>query len=399
MPNGNVLHVISGGEQEVCRLEIILDAGFWYEPKPLLSSCTAGLLMSGTSKYNSEQLATAFDAIGAFINIESGYDTCIITLYCLNKQLAKALAIIKEIFDNAIFPENEWNIYKSNILQRLSIDESKNDFLANRRFAETMYGAAHPYGRGSQAAYYEAITIEEIRNYFKTNYKLGNAKYILSGRISNHESDLVLDFVGNYKADNAILNISHAAAPQIGSHTAERKDALQSAIRIGMPWVGRSHEDFASLQVLNTVLGGFFGSRLMQNIREDKGYTYGISGGVKHKKHASHYNIGTEVGVAHTLNTLKEIKIEMNALKEHIIPVEELSRVKNYMMGSFNLSLDTIFAHADRYRSLLESELDYRYYDTYFNDVLNADAGRLNRLAQKYYNLEALNLVVAGNNG
>src|SRR6185312_12597437 len=168
----------------------------------------------------------------------------------------------------------------------------------------------------------------------------------------------------------------------------ERSEALQSAIRIGTPFINRQHPDFPAVQVLNTVLGGYFGSRLMNNIREDKGYTYGIGAGVSSYRQGGAMFIATEVGAEVCKAAVSEIEKEINLLKTELIPDEELSLVRNYMMGSLLGSLENVFSHADKFKNLHFSGLGYDYYDRYVDAVKTVSAERLKELANQYLDFD-----------
>jgi predicted Zn-dependent peptidase len=219
----------------------------------------------------------------------------------------------------------------------------------------------------------------------------------MSGKIDDVQLALVNqlfgDWTGTAESHSFEVNFTSSAEKL---HYTERKDALQSAIRIGMPSINRTHPDFIGLQILNTVLGGYFGSRLMANIREEKGYTYGIGSGIASLQHAGYFFIGTEVGVDVTQNTLTEIEKEVNTLKTELIPQQELALVKNYLMGSLLGSLENAFSHADKFKNLHFYGLDYSYYDRYIETVKNINPNELMALANKYWDYDSFYKIVVG---
>ena len=176
----------------------------------------------------------------------------------------------------------------------------------------------------------------------------------------------------------------------------ERPDALQSAIRLGQISVNRSHPDFVGIQVLSTILGGYFGSRLMANIREDKGYTYGIGAGLSAFKHTGCFVIASEVGVAVCEAALEEIRKEMTLLQQEPVSAEELDLVRNYILGSFLGSLENTLSHADKFKNIYFSGLGYDYYDRYIKTVKSITSDTLQGLAQQYFNFDDMQRVVVG---
>jgi zinc protease len=176
----------------------------------------------------------------------------------------------------------------------------------------------------------------------------------------------------------------------------ERPDAIQSAIRMGTLSINRKHPDFAGFQVLNCLLGGYFGSRLMTNIREDKGYTYGIGSAVVSMKDAGYFFIATEVGADVCEKALTEIEKEIDRLKTDLVMEDELNLVRNYMLGSMLGSLENAFSHADKFKNIFFSGLDYAYYDQYIETVKTIDANKLRLLANQYLNTADFTKVIVG---
>jgi zinc protease len=176
----------------------------------------------------------------------------------------------------------------------------------------------------------------------------------------------------------------------------EKPDALQSAIRMGTPLFNRTHPDFPAIQVLNTVLGGYFGSRLMTNIREDKGYTYGIGSGIASLKQTGSIFIATEVGADVCRAAITEIEKEVNLLKTDLIPEGELSLVRNYMLGSLLGSLENVMSHADKFKNIYFAGLGYDYYDYYTDTIKTISADKLKELANQYFDFDNFYKVIAG---
>jgi zinc protease len=179
-------------------------------------------------------------------------------------------------------------------------------------------------------------------------------------------------------------------------HFLEKEEALQSAIRIGRRTINRSHADFPGLQVLNTILGGYFGSRLMANIREDKGYTYGIGSASVSLKNAGYFFIASEVGAEVCSKAIDEIDKEIEILKTQPVPDDELVLVRNYMLGSLLGSLENAFSHADKFKNIFFYGLGYDYYERYIQTVKDISAERIMELANKYFNAGDFERVIVG---
>ena len=215
--------------------------------------------------------------------------------------------------------------------------------------------------------------------------------------------DDVLSLLDNHFGGNdwnAITTPSIKDLPIITSANREqlilKEDAMQSAIRIGKVLFNKTHPDFQPLQILNTLFGGYFGSRLMSNIREDKGYTYGIGSGIASLQNSGYFFISTEVGVDVCKDALKEIYFEMNRLREELVPEDELQLVKNYLLGMFLRSVDGPFAMAERFKGIMEYNLNYDYFDRYIATIKEISASQLRSLANSYFDKDSMIELVVG---
>jgi predicted Zn-dependent peptidase len=319
-------------------------------------------------------------------------------LYTLNKHLAKTLPVMKDIISDSVFPENELDTFIRNQQQKLQVSLQKNDVVARRKFNKAIYGDTI-YGLGADFDDYKTLHRDDMLEHFRQMYQPSNCTILVAGKVDKEAIELIKTAFGsewsNYsvKADTTQPELKPA-----GEHFyfVEKAEALQSAIRMGLPMINRTHPDFPALQVLNTVLGGYFGSRLMANIREDKGYTYGIGSGLSSLTKGGAMFVATEVGADVCKDAIAEIEKEINLLKTELISDEELSLVQNYMMGSLLGSLENVFSHSDKFKNLYFSGLGYEYYDRYTEVVKTITAPELLQLANKYLDLDKFYKVIVG---
>ncbi|RZL47211.1 MAG: insulinase family protein, partial [Pedobacter sp.] len=343
------------------------------------------------------QIAEKVDYYGAFLQTEYGADHTNITLYTLTKHLPSVLTILWSVLNESIFPQHELDIYKQNQKQKLQVSLQKNDFLARKNFANAIFGQT-PYGSDISLTDYDQLQQNDLLAYFQAAFQSQNCTIIIAGKFVDKDFD-VLDgvFGGTWEnAGTAVTNSFQFEAQEGRDLYIEKPEALQSAIRMGNLSINRTHADFPSLQILNCVFGGYFGSRLMNNIREDKGYTYGIGSGIASLKNAGYFFLATEVGADVCVNALTEIEKEINLLRSDLIADEELDLVKNYMLGSLLGSLENAFSHADKFKNIYFAGLDYSYYDNYIHTVKNITAERLKVIANQYLDWNAMTRVVVG---
>jgi zinc protease len=397
LDNGIPVFTINAGKQELVRIEFIFENVNWNASRPLDAIAVSHLVNNGTSTLSAKEIADQVDYYGAFLQTEYGADQTCIKLYTLNKHLNSVLPILRSILNDSVFPEQELAIFIQNQKQSLQVSLQKNDFLARKHFANALFGET-PYGSNIQPSNYDAIKRADLLHYFKAAYKSENCTIFVAGKFEAAEFNVLNNIIGKAWDNNepATANKFEFTSVHQGEILVERPEAIQSAIRMGSLAITRNHPDFPGFQVLNCLLGGYFGSRLMANIREDKGYTYGIGSAVASLKEAGYFFIATEVGAAVCNKALAEIEKEISILKNDLVGDEELSLVRNYMLGAMLGSLENAFSHADKFKNVYFSGLDYSYYKNYIKTVKTITAEDLKALANKYLNTENFTKVVVG---
>lgn len=396
LSNGLAVYVVAGGVEEVMRLEIVFPIGNRLSHKTMLANACNYLLNAGTKTRSSFEIMEEIDFYGAFYQNDNQYDKTSLSLYSLNKHCSKVLGVFADIVLNPVFPEKEISIYAKNAKQRLQVNLQKNDFIARRAFNATLF-PNHPYGTISQLDDFEKITRDDLLKYHADNYNLSNASIFLSGNITNEVLAAVETHFGQIKLEKAVeyhfpeLNV--AEPTKVYEH---KPDALQTAIRIGKRVINKLHDDYIPLSIVTTLLGGYFGSRLMTNIREEKGYTYGIGAGIMSLPETGLLYIATEVGAQFTKDALHEIYLEVERLQNELVPQEELDLVKNYLRGNYISSIENIFSHADKFRSIHFYGMNYDYYDKYFRILEEITPAEIQIIARRYLQIDSLLEVLVG---
>lgn len=397
--NGIKVYTINTGSQELTKIEFLFKAGMFYQPQPLIASATNNLLETGTKSYSANQISDGIDFYGSFFECSVEQDFSSLALFSLNKYLDNSLHFVEEIIKHPTFPKDEFDIYISNKKQKHLVNSQKVNVLARRKFAELIFGEKHPYGVDVKTDDFDKINLEQVKDFYSQYYHSGNCTIVASGKLPDNLIEILNKYFGNAAWGNntsiAEPNVVIDTTPQ-HKHFVEKADAIQSAIRVGRFLFNKKHPDYFKFQVLNTILGGYFGSRLMNNIREDKGYTYGIGSGLASLVNAGYFFISTEVGADVTNNALKEIYAEIKLLRDELVDEEELETVRNYVLGQFLRSVDGPYALADKFKAVWEFGLGYDYFDKYFDAVKTVTPAELKDLANKYLKEEDLIEVVVG---
>jgi predicted Zn-dependent peptidase len=397
LANGLKVFSVDGGEQDLVRIEFVF-SNINYDPKkPLQTFATNTMLNDGTSELSSTEIADKIDYYGAFLQTEYANDHSTVTLFTLNKHLASTLPIVKAIISDSQFPQVELDTLIRNQKQKLSVSLEKNDFLSRKTFSNVLFGDTL-YGNDISANDYDQLDREQLLNYFKQAYQAKNCTVIVSGKVKESTISLIDQHFGrDWENTSDFTENKFEFVKGAGKeHYLEREDALQSAIRIGQVSINRTHPDFAALQVVNTIFGGYFGSRLMANIREDKGFTYGIGSALVSMKNAGYFFIASEVGADVCSAAMSEIEKEITILKEQEVSEGELSLVRNYMLGSMLGSLENSLSHADKFKNIYFSGLDYDYYTKYIDTVRNIKPAEIQAIANKYLNFDSFEKVIVG---
>ena len=397
LDNGLNVFSVNGGDQDLVRIEFIFENIAYDALKPLQSYATNTMLNDGTSELSASEIADKIDYYGAFLQTDFSNDQSTVTLYSLNKHLTATLPVVKAIISDSIFPQVELDTFIRNQKQKLSVNLEKNDFLSRKIFNSVLFSNTL-YGYDTRAEDYDRLTRIQLQEYFSQAYQPENCTVVIAGKVQNEALNLIDRLFGkNWQGGRSVTPNNFNFYPGSGEeHYIEKADALQSAIRLGKIAINRSHSDFPGMQVLNTILGGYFGSRLMANIREDKGFTYGIGSALVSMKNAGYFFIASEVGADVCTSALTEIQKEIEILKTETVSEQELGLVRNYMLGSMLGGLENALSHADKFKNIYFSGLGYEYYQNYIQIVRTISAQELQVLANKYLDWEGMEKVVVG---
>lgn len=398
--NNNIpVYYINAGSQDLVKIEINFNAGSWFQTKNIVASATNSMLLEGTKNFTSHQIAEKLDFYGAYLQNDVNKHTGSLCLYVLNKYLKEGLEIVSDILENSIFPEKEFKTEIQNRFQSFRINRQKNSVLAKEKFSEVVFSKNHPYGNTYSEEDFKKISQKDVIEFYNKYYKFSNCRIFMSGKIEQKHFEELNKFFGTIKIDKCeqfIENEIDIVSETEKKYYQAKEDAFQTALRIGKPTINIYHKDFLGLQVVNAVLGGYFGSRLMSNIREDKGYTYGIGSVIGNLPKTGYFLIVTEVKKEIKDDAINQIYKEIERLQNELVPETELNIVKNYLMGEVLRNFDGAFSLVDIYKSLYENNLDYDYFDNLIYTIKNITTEEIQRLSKKYLQIDSLYEVAIG---
>lgn len=394
LAGNNKIHFITGGDQEVVKIELVFPAGRWFESSSGISHFAATLLPKGTQSKTSSEITSLLDYYGLHLEINPGFDFTSVTLYGLSKYIDRVLDVLLEIISSPTYPESELQQAKDIFRQGLKINLEKTSFLASRLFRKNLFGPNHPYGKDIELEDIDTVDQPLLLNFNKQYFK--NFLAFVSGKPGEQLKSMLVDTLSQLQPNT----IKQESYTQNQNHSADsfepKANSVQTSIRTGRLMISRDHKDYPAVLLLNHILGGFFGSRLMKNIREEKGLTYGIHSSIHALKHNSYLVIGADVNKENREVTIDEIKKEIARLRMEPISENELETSRNHFIGSLQSDMSTPFAHADKHKVISLFNLQENYYQQLIHSLSTLTAQDLVKTAQKHFSDENLLTVSVG---
>jgi len=323
-------------KSDVILIEFVFAAGRPYESQHLVAAACASLMRQGAGKYSSGVLSEEIDFLGATLSTKASMDYISIKAVCMKKQFGSLLDIIGAVVSDPHYDQKELDLYIKQSISRLQIQLAKPDIRSYRTITEAIYGKNHPYGYNSSERYYHELTVESLKRHHRDFIHAGNCHVFIAGDIDDNDRDkinLVCRRVPSTKKNKDYPDMS-GFKPTTPSQIRLKGGPHQASIRIGRKVVTRLHEDFNGLNYLCNLLGGYQGSRLVSELREKKGLTYGIYSMLDVLAYDGDMMISTEVAIDKVEESLAAIYGEMDKLKEELVSPEEISLVDNYLMGT-----------------------------------------------------------------
>ena len=400
LSNGMPLNIINAGSEDVVRFDLLIHSGQLEQTQPLQAMFTNRMLREGTQQLTSAEIAEKLDYYGAWLDLSSSVNCGFVTLYSLGKYFPQTMEVLASMIKEPTFPENELKVVIDMNKHHFMVNNQRVDILARKRLNQLLFGNEHPLGQFAVLEDYDHISAETLRSFYSKYYSSANCSAYISGKVTDEVVSCIEKHFGAEPWGN---QLPKEPTPIFEPHPAdvrrvfiEKEDALQSSIKIGCFAPERDHEDHLDLRVLTTLFGGYFGSRLMSNIREDKGYTYGIVAGLLSYPRCSILGISTETDNQYVEPLIQEIYNEMDRLCNEKVPGHELDMVKSYMLGDLCRAYEKAFSLSDAWIFIETGNLKEDFFERSVTSIREASAERLQELAQRYFVKEKLIEVVAG---
>ena len=378
---------------DAVKLDLYFSAGTIVN-NPLVANFTAGLLFSGSSTKSSEEIHNEIDDLGGFVDINVSHEYAILSLYSLNSQLLELLRVVLSALENVTFPEGEVKELLKDRKQKLKVNLGKVNYLAQIELQKRLFKGTL-YGKTIELNDFDTINRALIQDFYDTYYRKGINKVSLIGNVNDEDTNAIHALLGPWYKKK-IIPKSMTFNPEKGVFHVEKSGALQSGIRVAKIMFDKHHADYHGFNVMNTIFGDYFGSRLMKNIREDKGYTYGIGSMLAEIYQNGYFAIMTQVGKKFVDPTLDEIKKEMDKMRNELVGEEELTMVRNYLMGQSLKAADGPFSMMDLFLQVEVADLDYSFYNRAIHVLKTITPQEIKALAKKYLIWDEMLVITAG---
>ena len=403
LDNGIKLYTFESDNSSVIKLDLVFRAGVESQNKPLQSLFANAMIKEGPVGISPDEVSELFDYYGSYVETFTGASHSGIRLFVPVKYVNDVLPVFANMIKNPSVPRKEFDIMKQKFAQTIKNSLKKTNYVAMRGLNLAIFGAKHPLGYFLQAEDVEKLKFETIQSFIEEKYKAKNCHIMLSGQIDSDTIKEIDAFFGDVNESgnwNAKVKVDTVNNSLVSSNESLKiydfKDAVQSSIYAGLNFGKLSNAELIDLGILNTIFGGYFGSRLMKNIREDKGYTYGIGSFIIDYSDAAILKITSDVGVDVTKNTIDEIIKEMQLLKDELVSVDELNLVKNYMLGELLGSFDGVFKTSMVWEGIINKSWPTSYIESNIDRIKSINPEEIQVCAKKYFNIDNMQMVVAG---
>lgn len=399
MPNGVPLYLLEGGGKGVVRLDILLRGGYAVQEKPLQAMFVNRMLREGVDGMTAEQISQKLDYYGAWIEMYSSQGCNHITLYTMSKHFGPLVELLEAMVKRPLFPQDNLDTVRRNNRSHFMVNNRKVDVVSQRYFENSLWGDAHPMGHIVEAGDYDAITREDLISYHSRFYNSANCSIFMTGDADSAMLDAVERMFGTERwGSGEALGTLNVGEPEtdFSRRVVEVDDAMQSAVKIGFMALESSHPDFFKFRFLSVLLGGYFGSRLMSNVREENGYTYHIAAEVDAYGCRNAFMISSECDGSYVAPLMDEVYKEIGRIVDEPIPADEVELVRNYILGELMREYEGQFAKTEVFVNAMLSGESFASVNDYLNVVRTVTAEELEEVARKYLKKDRMIEIIAG---
>lgn len=402
LSNGLKLMIVEQHELPVADFVLVVGSGGTMDPasKGGVANLTSSMLTEGTTSRSALEIADQIAFLGVSLGAGSNWDAATLSLHTPTAQLDSALALFADVALRPAFRTDDFERVKKTRLTTLVQLKDRPTAIADQAYAAILYGSSHPYGHnllGTEASV-TGMTATDLQSFYRANFLPNNATLIVVGDVTPAQVEQKISALFSGWQRGTVKPAALGDGPKAGATTVyliDKPGAAQSSFRIGSIGVPRSTKDYFALNVMNTILGGTFTSRLMQNLRETHGYTYGARSRFDMRQSAGPFTASAEIVAAKTDSGLVEFMKELNAIRD-TVPTIELNKAKRYLQLSMPGDFETTQQIANQLIPVVLYGLPLDYYNSYTANVESITQADVQRVARQYINPSSLAIVVVG---
>lgn len=404
LSNGAQLVVIQKRDLPLVSVSVNFVGGrYQYEdPSKLgVATLTAQMLSEGTTTRSGDDLANAQLLLGTRIDARIDNESGTVGFTALSSKLDAALALVADMLVNATFPANSLERRRGQMLVQLTQNKDRPQVIADNVFARVTYGDQHPYGRFVTEATVKNVTRDDVVNFYKAYYQPGHAVITVSGDVDPASVQASVDRAFSiWPAGGSRPSFAYPPVPALKNTTiylVDKPKAAQSVFSLGLPGPSRDTPDYYANQVMNTILGTLFQSRLNHLIREERGYSYGVGSGFAYGRGPGAFEAGGDIVTEKSDSALIDFMNELRGVQgSKPFTAEEIRQGKESLIQGLVRRFESVGASASSVSSVYVNDLPESYYNEYAQKISAVTADDLVRVAKKYIDLDHINLVIVG---
>lgn len=397
LSNGRILYFFPTRNTDLVKIDFLREAGSAYQRQVLAAAAACKLASVAGRGMNAALLSEFLDFRGIIVENNNTVFQSTTSFWTLARHLDVLLPVLDGLVHEPAFPEEEFDIYRRHKKQEIMASQQKSSDMARHLFYESLFGLNHPLGHYASPEDADRLDLGVVRQHYRDRCGVGDTTLVLSGHVDDYLLHAIDDHFGH---DNPI-GLSVKQLPVVSPQPVHRQVAIpasvQTSLRVGrllpLSW---DDPDYARLMVLVTLLGGYFGSRLMSNLREDKGYTYGIYARTQVYRGAIVFYITADVASSTADDAEKQIVYELQRLVDEPVTANELNMVRTVLAGDFLRSVDGIFERSSRFCDMMGTAVTERFTDNLRQTLSDVTPSDLMRIATQFLSPDTMTFCRAG---
>jgi len=403
LSNGRTLYAFQSTSTELVKIDLLYEAGTAYQPQKLVAGAANNLYTVASREMDARQLAEFFDYRGIIVDNNSDVLHCSSSFYSLHRHLDALVPALEGLVHRPAFPEDEFEVFKNKRRQKLLALRQQSSEVARRLFYTALFGPDHPLGRYADPADADRLDLDAVKKFYGEYHRGGDMDIVVSGKVDDRLLAALDDAFGRDISTGTPAHPTASLFPRLSptpssfSQSQRIEGSVQTTLRVGrilpLRW---DDPDYAHFMILTTLLGGYFGSRLMSNLREDKGYTYGIYARTQVYRGVIVFFITADVAAGVADAAEKEILHELRRLTEEPVGQEELDLVRVVLAGDFIRSVDGVFERAARFGDMLGTRVTEQFTENLRKALDEVTPRKIQQLAARFLSSDQLCVCRAG---